>query len=95
MAELDRRFDAPVLVVGGGPAGMAIASCLKNEGVDFVQVDRRGEFGGARLASRVSSGGSQHEGVGDHNGSAMLRLGEQPAAHRLGDAGLDTAVAER
>ncbi len=47
MRELDRQFDVPVLVVGGGPAGMAIASCLKKERVDYVQVDRRGQLGGA------------------------------------------------
>lgn len=47
MQEMVRRLDAPVLVVGGGPAGMAIAACLKKEGIDYVQVDRRGEFGGA------------------------------------------------
>ena len=36
-----------VLVVGAGPAGLAIAACLKRRGVTFDLVDRRGEVGGA------------------------------------------------
>lgn len=38
---------APVLIVGAGPAGLAIASCLKREGVEFDLVDRTGVAGGA------------------------------------------------
>jgi putative flavoprotein involved in K+ transport len=37
----------PVLVIGAGPAGLAVAACLKREGVRFRLVDRRGVTGGA------------------------------------------------
>lgn len=49
------NLDAAVLVVGAGPAGLAIASCLKRDGIDFVLVDRDGEIGGAyrRIAAET------------------------------------------
>jgi putative flavoprotein involved in K+ transport len=37
------------LVIGAGPAGLAAARCLKDEGVAFRLVDRRGVPGGAYL----------------------------------------------
>ncbi|MCA9139526.1 MAG: NAD(P)-binding domain-containing protein [Planctomycetales bacterium] len=40
-------LEAPVLVVGGGPAGLAVAACLRQSSVDFVMVDRDGTVGGA------------------------------------------------
>jgi putative flavoprotein involved in K+ transport len=36
-----------VLVIGAGPAGLAVAASLKTEGVPFMLVDRRGTTGGA------------------------------------------------
>jgi putative flavoprotein involved in K+ transport len=36
-----------VLVIGAGPAGLAVSACLKREGVPFRLVDRRGLTGGA------------------------------------------------
>jgi len=39
--------NAPVLVIGAGPAGLAAGACLKREGVPFRLVDRRGLTGGA------------------------------------------------
>jgi putative flavoprotein involved in K+ transport len=36
-----------VLVIGAGPAGLAVSACLKREGVPFRLVDRRGVTGGA------------------------------------------------
>jgi putative flavoprotein involved in K+ transport len=38
-----------VLVIGAGPAGLAVAACLKREGVSTHLVDRRGQAGGAFL----------------------------------------------
>lgn len=51
-----------VLIIGAGPAGLAISSCLKALGVEAQLVDRHGELGGAfsrlypktRLASPTS-----------------------------------------
>jgi NADPH-dependent 2,4-dienoyl-CoA reductase/sulfur reductase-like enzyme len=42
--------DAPCLVVGAGPAGLATAACLRAAGVPFVLVDRAGAPGGAYRA---------------------------------------------
>src|SRR5262245_23895516 len=39
--------ESPVLIIGSGPAGMAVAACLGRHGVEFDLVDRRGESGGA------------------------------------------------
>jgi putative flavoprotein involved in K+ transport len=36
-----------VLVIGAGPAGLAVSACLRREGVPFRLVDRRGVTGGA------------------------------------------------
>lgn len=36
-----------VLIIGAGPAGMALAACLKRRSVPFDLVDRRGTTGGA------------------------------------------------
>ncbi len=36
-----------ILVIGAGPAGLAVAACLKREGVPFRLIDRRGVIGGA------------------------------------------------
>jgi putative flavoprotein involved in K+ transport len=36
-----------VLVIGAGPAGLALAASLQRRGVPFDLVDRRGEVGGA------------------------------------------------
>ena len=38
-------MDTDVLVVGAGPAGLAVAACLKGRGVDAVVVDRGGAAG--------------------------------------------------
>jgi putative flavoprotein involved in K+ transport len=39
------RTDADVLVVGAGPAGLAVAACLRLRGVDALVVDRGGSAG--------------------------------------------------
>src|SRR4051812_44185896 len=36
-----------VLIIGGGPAGLAAGACLKERGVPFRILDREGEPGGA------------------------------------------------
>jgi putative flavoprotein involved in K+ transport len=38
-------MDAPVLVVGAGPAGLAVAACLRRRGVETVVVDRGSAVG--------------------------------------------------
>ena len=38
-----------VLIIGAGPAGLAIATALRNEGVDFDLIDREGQPGGAYM----------------------------------------------
>jgi cation diffusion facilitator CzcD-associated flavoprotein CzcO len=38
-------MDADVLVVGAGPAGLAVAACLRKRGVDVLVVDRGGAVG--------------------------------------------------
>lgn len=38
-----------VLIIGAGPAGLAIAAALRNEGVDFDLIDREGQLGGAYM----------------------------------------------
>jgi len=38
---------SPVLVIGAGPAGLAVSACLKREAVPFRLIDRRGVTGGA------------------------------------------------
>jgi putative flavoprotein involved in K+ transport len=37
----------PVLIIGGGPAGLSAAACLKMAGIPFRLIDRRGVLGGA------------------------------------------------
>ena len=44
-------MDADVLVIGAGPAGLAVAACLRKRGVDVVVVDR-GDAVGESWASR-------------------------------------------
>ena len=38
-------MDADVLVVGAGPAGLAVAACLRRRGVDVLVVDRGAAVG--------------------------------------------------
>src|SRR6476661_8307058 len=38
-------MDADVLVVGAGPAGLAVAACLRTRGIDVLVVDRGGAVG--------------------------------------------------
>src|SRR5215213_1320322 len=38
-------MDADVLVVGAGPAGLAVAACLRKRGVDVLVVDRGAAVG--------------------------------------------------
>ena len=38
---------SPVLIIGAGPAGLAIAACLRQRGLPLRLVDRRGQPGGA------------------------------------------------
>ena len=38
-------MDADVLVVGAGPAGLAVAACLRRRGVDVLVVDQGGAVG--------------------------------------------------
>jgi putative flavoprotein involved in K+ transport len=40
----------PVIIVGGGPAGLAAAACLAERGVAYRLLDRTGEAGGAYRA---------------------------------------------
>jgi putative flavoprotein involved in K+ transport len=41
------RESREVLVIGAGPAGLAVSACLKRVGVPFRLIDRRGVTGGA------------------------------------------------
>src|SRR4051812_14812348 len=40
-------MDAEVLVVGAGPAGLAVAACLRRRGIEPLVVDRGGAVGGS------------------------------------------------
>lgn len=43
MTPADERID--VLVIGAGPAGLAVGACLRRAGVDFVMLEREGTVG--------------------------------------------------
>jgi hypothetical protein len=66
--------EADVLVVGGGPAGLAAALAAADAGADVVLVERYGFLGGNATAALVMPWMSFHT--------------RRPAAPRLGDLGL-------
>ena len=43
-----------VLIVGGGPAGMAAASTASNAGLSTVLIDERPALGGIRFAGTIA-----------------------------------------
>ncbi|TFV86966.1 FAD-dependent oxidoreductase [Blastococcus sp. CT_GayMR16] len=47
-------MDEDVLVVGAGPAGLAVAACLRRRGVDVLVVDRGGAVGDSRGVSATT-----------------------------------------
>ena len=61
--------DAEVLVVGAGPAGLAVAACLLRRGIDTLVVDRGGFTGRSgtgpadETAHRLALGGWRTEVV--------------------------------
>lgn len=52
---METQGHAPVLVIGAGPAGLAVSRCLKDLHIPYDLVDRHGEAGGAylRMYSRM------------------------------------------
>ncbi|MEZ5995599.1 MAG: FAD-dependent oxidoreductase [Hyphomonadaceae bacterium] len=69
----------PVLVVGGGPAGLSAAHALASAGVPVVLVDKAAELGGAPILSRYAKLVPTGEWAKDAIGGMVQRVQNNPA----------------
>ena len=82
--EPERRELAPsVLVVGGGPAGMSVASTIAESGVDVVLVDERAGLGGQYYKQPA-----QNRAINSNRLDHQYRAGRELIA-RVDGAGVD------
>ena len=105
-AGVERRVDAEVLVVGAGPAGLAVAACLKRAGSTpscSIAVNRRATRGGARYerlhlhTPRAQSAlpGTPHSGDPSAGGSPRTTWPSTCATTHAGTTGSRRVSARR
>lgn len=78
-------METEVLIVGGGLSGLALATLLQSQGIDFQLVEARDRFGGRILSEHVCAGG--HSGDFDL-GPAWFWPGQPRIARLIQELGL-------
>jgi 2,4-dienoyl-CoA reductase (NADPH2) len=89
---LEARSGPPVLIVGGGPAGLECARVLAGAGRRVGLVERRGQLGGALVAAAVGPGRSRLRRIADWLVAECGRLGVEVALGRQVDAAAVSAA---
>jgi 2,4-dienoyl-CoA reductase (NADPH2) len=84
--------EPPLLIIGGGPAGLECARVLAGAGRRVGLVERRGHLGGALVAAAVGPGRSRLRRIADWLVAECGRLGVEVALGRQVDAAAASAA---